>query len=154
VDTSSDCKTIAEVACGDGSGFSNLCAAVKRAGLADTLDDKHARFTVFAPTDKAFADFLDGTKLNDVPIKTLKEVLLTHVVIDRLKFKSDLRNRCSDLLEMASGKDTRTICKNDKSDIFQKGGGNPDNRRPEIVDFDNKACNGVIHVINRVIIPG
>ncbi|VEU41964.1 unnamed protein product [Pseudo-nitzschia multistriata] len=52
---------------------------------------------------------------------------------------------------MTNGLDTRTVCAGDK--VFQKGSGNSDSKKPEIIEFNQKACNGVIHVVDRVILP-
>lgn len=62
--------------------FTTLVAALDRAGLVQTLD-QNGPFTVFAPTNDAFEDFLDANNfatLNDVPVPLLTQVLLNHVV--------------------------------------------------------------------------
>lgn len=52
---------------------------------------------------------------------------------------------------MTNGKYTRTICRGDH--IFQKGSGNTKDDKPEIIGIDVEACNGVIHVVDEVILP-
>lgn len=52
---------------------------------------------------------------------------------------------------MANGKFTRTVCKD--HDVFQRGAGNTKADMPKIIGADVMACNGVIHVIDEVILP-
>jgi uncharacterized surface protein with fasciclin (FAS1) repeats len=62
--------------------FSILVDALNRADLAETLNQEGS-YTVFAPTNDAFMDFLDANgfeSLDDVPLPTLTQVLLNHVV--------------------------------------------------------------------------
>lgn len=84
---------------------------------------------------------------------TLKDLLLLHVVVGRVLDEDDLKDRCGDSLTMANGDQTCTTCKNNKDDIFQVGTGNPDCDLPEIFIFDIKACNGIVHAIDEVILP-
>jgi len=145
-DKPDNCSTIADIACNT-DGFATLCAAVKAAGLAETLSG--GTFTVFAPTDNAFGNLPDGTVealLDDIP--SLTDILLFHAVAGEV-YSSDLH--CQGKVEMANGKDSRTVCKGGK--IYQKGSGNSNNARPEIVTADLKACNGVVHVVSEVLLP-
>merc|ERR1719384_1255265 len=78
-------KTIAETAAAT-ADLSTLLAAVKAAGLAETLNGK-GDFTVFAPTDDAFAKLPAGTVESLVKpenIDTLKAILLRHVLPNRI----------------------------------------------------------------------
>jgi len=156
------CQTITEIVCdqnsdylcndGDGKCYKSiLCEALKKVGLDDTLDDKNAHFTVFSPTNKAFVEL--KLNLNDINKNDLKDVLLTHVVTNRVLDKGDLKHRCSDLLKMASGENTRTICKDNKHTLYQKGEGNSDHNKPKIINSNIHACNGIIHVVDGVILP-
>ena len=55
---------------------------------------------------------------------------------------------------MATEESTRTICKRDTGFIlYQKGYGNSDNNKPQVIKSDIDACNGIIHVVNKVILP-
>ena len=76
-------------------------------------------------------------------------VLLYHTVADKVVSPDDLV--CGDLLTMTNGKDTRTLCNGDRT--FQNGAGNDKKESPEIVGGDVKACNGLIYVIDGVILP-
>ena len=72
-------KSIVDIAVEDGR-FTTLVAAVQAAGLAETLSGE-GQFTVFAPTDEAFAALPEGTveSLLEDPEGALKDILLYHV---------------------------------------------------------------------------
>ena len=74
-----EAKSIVDIAVEDGR-FTTLVAAVQAAGLAETLSGE-GQFTVFAPTDDAFAALPEGTveSLLEEPEGALKEILLYHV---------------------------------------------------------------------------
>ena len=119
--------------------FSTLVAAVKAANLVDTLKGK-GPFTVFAPTDEAFAKLPAGTVdalLKDVP--KLTKILTYHVVsgkvmaADVTKLKSATTVEGSDVkIDASSG-----VKINDST----------------VTTPDVAADNGVIHVIDTVLIP-
>src|SRR5690349_279971 len=74
--------TIAELAQGTPE-LSTLVAAAQKAGLVDALNDRNAELTVFAPTNDAFAALLAQlglTSLDQVPVDTLRAILLDHVL--------------------------------------------------------------------------
>ena len=145
----------AEIACAT-NGFNTLCQALEQTGLDHKLDDLDTDFTVFAPTDSAFGDVLHDLQINDIydcPKETLRELLRVHIHENDIIDKNELEHRCGDLLEMASGDETRTVCEDNASRIFQKGAGNSDNDKPRITTFDIDACNGIIHIVNKVILP-
>ena len=56
------------------------------------------------------------------------------------------------MVAMKSGKDSRTVCV-DYEPTFQKGGGNAKVRRPEITAKNIAACNGVVHLLDGVMLP-
>jgi uncharacterized surface protein with fasciclin (FAS1) repeats len=141
------CSTIADIACKT-DGFSTLCAAVQAAGLGEALTT--GTFTVFAPTDDAFAALPAGTVeglLDD--IDALTNILLFHAVADK-KVKS-CNLRCNGMVEMANGGMSETVCKDGSK--FQTGAGNSDDKMPKIATADIMACNGVVHVVNQVLLP-
>jgi uncharacterized surface protein with fasciclin (FAS1) repeats len=142
-----ECQSIAEIACGL-DNFSTLCAAVTQAGLGSALS--HGLWTVFAPTNAAFDALPEGT-LDAV----LVDLLLFHVVVNKKIFAADLR--CQHLLKMGNDKNSRTVCRSGKGvdGIFQKGAGNPRDVdfMPEIINTDIAACNGLIHVVDNVLLP-
>ncbi|KAL7563124.1 hypothetical protein ACA910_012306 [Epithemia clementina (nom. ined.)] len=143
----SQCSNIVEIACGTES-FSTLCSAIKAAGLDNVLDGPDI-FTVFAPTNGAFDALPAGTLDSLLADKSaLTNILAYHVAPGKLS-SSDLA--CPEDLRMSNGNDSRTVCSEYMK--FQKGSRNSDDRMPEIVTADIGACNGVIHVINEVLLP-
>ena len=107
---------------------------------------------MFAPTDEAFTRLFD-TLDSDPSTETLKDILLLHVIAEQVLDKDDLKDQCWDQTTMANGDETRTICANDKQDIFQRGDGNSWDGIPEITAFDIHACNGIVHVVDEVLLP-
>lgn len=124
--------------------FKTLVAAVTAAGLADTL--KGGKFSVFAPTDEAFNKLPKGTVdalLKDIP--KLKSILLYHVVGDVV---SPRRN--GKTYETLNGKEISVKVTVDTADSFMWGGQpNP----AKVVTRDIACDNGVIHVIDQVLLP-
>jgi len=124
--------------------------------LDEKLDIFDSEFTVFVPSNSAFDFFLqefDYDDIVDCPDVTLKNIIRQHIVKDHILYKKDLNDRCSDLLEMQNGESTRTVCENSGTKIYQKGAGNSVENTPRIISFNIEACNGVIHVVYRVILP-
>ncbi len=129
---------IVDTAAGAGS-FTTLLAAVEAAGLTDTLRSD-GPFTVFAPTDAAFAALPEGTVdalLNDIP--TLTDILLYHVVPAAVP-ASDVVN--ASLVETVQGSDVKVTV---DGDVFVNGA--------TVTATDIEATNGIIHVIDQVILP-
>jgi uncharacterized surface protein with fasciclin (FAS1) repeats len=133
-------KTIVEIAQEDGN-FTSLVAALTAAGLVDTLNGT-GPFTVFAPTDAAFAK-LDPAVLNDLltnDTATLKQILLYHVVPGWVN-STDLSNGMK--VETLQGENVTV--KISGGDVFINDA--------KVVVADIQASNGVIHVIDTVLIP-
>jgi len=132
-------KDIVDTAVAAGS-FKTLVTAVKAAGLVDTLKSA-GPFTVFAPTDAAFAKLPAGTLeglLKD-PAK-LKAVLTYHVVAGDVM--------AADVVKLTSAK---TV---EGADVTIKVmGGKVMVNNAHVVKTDIKCSNGVIHVIDTVILP-
>lgn len=129
---------IVEIASNAGT-FKTLVTAVKEAGLAQTLAGP-GPFTVFAPTDEAFAKLPPGTVeglLKDK--KALVSVLTYHVVPGRM-LAADVVKRSS--LKTVQGQSV-TIDVRDGVKVDQA----------RVVTTDIVASNGVIHVIDNVILP-
>ena len=130
--------TIVEVASSNGS-FKTLVAAVKAAGLADTLSGK-GPFTVFAPTDAAFAKLPPGTVdalLKDIP--KLKAILTYHVVSGKVMAK-DVK---TGMVPTVNGQSLDV--KADAMGVTVNGA--------KVSATDVAASNGVIHVIDTVVLP-
>jgi transforming growth factor-beta-induced protein len=131
---------IVEIASGDGH-FTTLVTALNAAGLVETLKGE-GPFTVFAPTDSAFAKLPPGTVeslLQDVP--TLKNILLYHVVPG--KFMA---------ADVAGMKKAATAL-GDSVSIMVMPDGTVMVGDADIVVTDIQAKNGVIHVIDKVMLP-
>ncbi len=121
------------------AGFTTLCAAVKAAGLEETLTEK-GPFTVFAPTDEAFAKLPEGTveALLANPEK-LKKVLLYHVVSGSVTSDQVVKLKKAETMEGSSvAIDTKEGVKINDA---------------QIVKADIEAKNGIVHVIDTVLIP-
>jgi uncharacterized surface protein with fasciclin (FAS1) repeats len=120
--------------------FSTLLAAVVRAGLVDELSGAGQR-TVFAPTDAAFAELgLNADNISTVPVADLTAILLYHVAAGRLP-ASDVVTRTS--LTMAGGGTAAVRVENGEAYINDA----------RIVLTDVEAANGIIHVIDTVLLP-
>jgi uncharacterized surface protein with fasciclin (FAS1) repeats len=132
-------KDIVDTAVAAGS-FDTLAKLLTKAGLVDTLKGP-GPFTVFAPTDAAFAKLPKSRlrSLNRHP-RRLKAVLLYHVAAGRLEAK-DVAARKS--IKTLNGKRVRIRVKD--TGVFVN--------RSRVTTPDVSASNGVIHVINRVLIP-
>ena len=130
---------IVDVAVGNGS-FTTLVAAVKAAGLVDTLKGK-GPFTVFAPTDEAFAKLPKGTVedlLKPENKDKLVSILTYHVVAGKVM-----------AADVKAGE--VTTVQGSKATLATEGGVTIDGVK--VVAADVAADNGVIHVIDAVILP-
>jgi uncharacterized surface protein with fasciclin (FAS1) repeats len=136
--TSVKANDIVDVAVGAGT-FTTLVAAVQAAGLVDVLKGE-GPFTVFAPTDEAFAALPEGTVealLNDIPALT---AILTYHVIAGQVMSTDL----------SEGLTAATVNGAEVTITLANG---PQVNGANIVAADIAASNGVIHVIDAVILP-
>ena len=125
---------------GTSGEFSTLIAALDAADLVETLQGT-GPFTVFAPTDAAFAALdLNADNIGDQPAATLRNILLYHVTPGRLT-AADVTSRTS--LTMANGTAA--------SIADSEGAARIDGAR--IIQTDITADNGVIHVVDAVLLP-
>lgn len=127
--------------------FSILVDAVIKAGLTNTLATG-GPFTVFAPTNQAFLDLLDElgpdvNSLDDIPVETLTNVLLYHVVEGRV-YSSDLESGTVTTLNGTFNLDLSTLKITD-ANTRESG------LVPSLLNV--QTTNGVIHVIDKVILP-
>jgi uncharacterized surface protein with fasciclin (FAS1) repeats len=120
--------------------FNTLIAAAKAAGLVETLQSD-GPFTVFAPTDEAFSKLPEGTveSLLANPDK-LREVLLYHVVPGKV-MAADVVNLTE--ATTAQGSDVQIL-------VAESGVRIND---ANVVQTDIETSNGVIHVVDAVILP-
>jgi uncharacterized surface protein with fasciclin (FAS1) repeats len=120
--------------------FNTLVAAAKAAGLVETLQGE-GPYTVFAPTDEAFAKLPEGTveSLLEYPDQ-LREILLYHVVPGKVMAADVVGlNRAT----TAQGSDIRIAVAEGRVRVNQAN----------VVKTDIETSNGVIHVIDEVILP-
>ncbi|MGV3531978.1 MAG: fasciclin domain-containing protein [Chthoniobacteraceae bacterium] len=138
--TAAEKKTIVQVATGAGQ-FDTLVAAVKAAGLAETLSGD-GPFTVFAPTDEAFAKLPKGT-MEDLLKPENKEKLagiLTYHVVPGKVMAADVK---PGKVKTVNGKEATVKVDGDTVMIG----------KAKVVKTDIAASNGVIHVIDTVLLP-
>ncbi len=138
--TSAQAADIVDTAVGAGT-FKTLVAAVTAAGLVDTLKGP-GPFTVFAPTDEAFAALPAGTVedlLKPENKDKLAAVLTYHVVAGKV-MSTDLKD----------GMTAKTVQGGDVTIDLDNGAMVND---AKVVTADIAADNGVIHVIDKVIMP-
>jgi len=132
-------KTIVQTAVAAGS-FKTLASLLKKAGLVGTLQGK-GPFTVFAPTDAAFAKLPKATLAALAKNKAkLRSVLLYHVVKGNVSAAKVVTLRSAKTL-------------NGKAVSIRVNGGNVLVGGARVTTADVKASNGVIHVVNKVLIP-
>ena len=137
----SQSKDIVDLAAGNES-LKTLVAAVKAGGLVETLKGK-GPFTVFAPTDEAFAALPAGTLeslLKPENKDQLVAVLTYHVVAGKVMSK-----------DLSNGQKAATVQGEKVKVSVGKSGVKIDDAK--VVAADVKAKNGVVHVIDKVILP-
>ena len=133
--------TIVGIVTQDDGEFDVLQAAVIRAGLVDALNGR-TQYTVFAPTDLAFVSTLGVADeaaaiaaVNTMPVETLTDILLFHVTEGRRISRSVLAAPSYQMLN----RDTLT-----RTQLSAAG----------LAATDISASNGIVHVINAVLLPG
>jgi uncharacterized surface protein with fasciclin (FAS1) repeats len=133
-------STIVDIVLANDGEFDVLQAAVVRAGLVDVLNGNR-QFTVFAPTDAAFIKTLDVADeaaaieaVNKLPVEALKSILLYHVTAGR---------HTSTSVMAAPGYRTLSGERLTRAELAEAG----------IVATDISASNGIIHVIDSVLLP-
>lgn len=134
-------KDIVDTAVGAGS-FNTLVTAVKAADLVDTLKSE-GPFTVFAPTDEAFAKLPAGTVENLLKPENkeqLQAVLLYHVVPGKVM--------ASDVVKLSTAKTA-----NDMNLSITVDGKAVKVNESLIIQTDIMTSNGIIHVIDTVMLP-
>ena len=143
VKQSATTKDIVDTAVGAGS-FKTLAAALGAAGLVDTLKGK-GPFTVFAPTDDAFAKLPKGTVedlLKPENKEKLASILTYHVVAGEV-MAATVVTMDGQSAATVNGKSVKIGVKDGKVTVDSAN----------VVTTDMMASNGVIHVIDSVILP-
>lgn len=132
--------TIYEIAAGN-SSFDVLVAALEETGLDAVLDSNDDQFTVFAPTDAAFEALLADLGISAADLLAspdLEDILLYHVTAGRRYAASVVR---APQVEMLNG------------DTVAVDGTSLNDGQAGIVATDIEASNGVIHVVDGVLLP-
>ncbi|NVO55112.1 fasciclin domain-containing protein [Rhodobacteraceae bacterium B1Z28] len=122
--------------------FNTLVAAVQAAGLVDTLKGK-GPYTVFAPTDEAFAALPEGT-VETLLLPENKDQLvaiLTYHVVPAKVMSGDIAGKRAKVLTVQGDR----LSVNAKNGVKVNGA--------EVIQADIEASNGVIHVVDAVILP-
>ncbi len=136
-------QTITEIAVSNPDSFRILTILVKAAGLADTLNSS-GPFTVFAPTDLAFSKLPRGTLrtlLKEENKDTLVKILTYHVLSGKVTSK-DVRSG-----KVATVEGSPIVVK------ARRGGRKVKINNAMVIKADVMASNGVIHVIDKVLLP-
>ncbi len=147
--TAASANTIVDIAAGD-ERFSTLVAAVTAAGLADTLAGP-GPFTVYAPVNDAFAALPEGTVetlLKPENKDQLTNVLLYHV--DDRKLTAEMIPSGSNYFKPVLASERLCITKGAGGVQIADGSGQTAN----VVIANIQADNGVIHVVDKVLLPG
>jgi len=137
--------TIAEFASSQ-ENFSVLVQALTKADLVDVLNGS-GNFTVFAPTNAAFTALLSdlgASSLDDIPLETLESVLLYHVLGEEKK---------SGMLENGYYNTLSQAYNGYMSLKIDLAGGVMINSSANVTTADVDVMNGVIHVIDKVLLP-
>jgi uncharacterized surface protein with fasciclin (FAS1) repeats len=127
--------------------LSTLVTAVKAAGLVETLESE-GPFTVFAPTNEAFEALPEGVlaKLLEPENKAELVKILTYHVAAAKVLSTQLTN--GEKITMVEGSNTTVILA--FRDVFIEDG---QRGRAQVIKADVEASNGVVHIINKVLLP-
>jgi len=152
--SSDDCTSIVDTVCAmeDTTLFCDILQNVTINRYLSALDDSSGddEFTLFVPTDDAFADV--ANTINKLSDEELGRVIGFHIY-EGIKLTSSELECGEKLTSINSYDDTsRTKCKGTTK--YQNGNGNTKTGSlPEITSVDNMACNGVIHTLDYVMFP-
>lgn len=139
-------NTIADIAVAN-SEFSILVEALMKADLVGAVANMEAELTVFAPTNDAFMALLSdlgASSLDEIPVETLTNILLYHVIGSKA-MSTDLSSGYYPTLS--------TFSDNNISMYIMVGDGVSINNSTMVTAADIEADNGVIHVVDKVILP-
>lgn len=139
-------KNIVQVASAD-SRFSILVEALNKANLASALQAE-GPFTVFAPTNDAFEALFDDlgiSGINDLDAATLTPILLNHVITGKVNSSQITTGYANSLNNTAPGGNSVKLFISKGSDVKVDGS--------KVIVADVAASNGVIHAIDKVILP-
>ena len=139
-------QSIADIA-SNNTDFSSLVSALVKADLVETLDSE-GTFTVFAPTNTAFQNLFDALGVSgiaDLSEEDLKQILLYHVLGSK-KMSTDLSTGYLETLSTNSPNSDPVVIRVDVD------GGVMLNKETSVVTADIEAFNGVIHIVDKVLL--
>ena len=139
--------TVVDIAAGN-DNFSSLVAALTKVNLVSTLKGS-GPFTVFAPTNDAFAEaltVLGFSELSDVPNDVLTDILLYHVVSGKVESTDLSTGYITTLNSTGPGNDSPSLLVDVSSGVKLNG-------NTSVTTADLEADNGVVHVIDKVLLP-
>jgi transforming growth factor-beta-induced protein len=139
-------NSIVDIAMGD-ENFSTLVQAVVKSGLAETLSGE-GDFTVFAPTNAAFeALFTElGITFDDLSADQLRDIILYHALGSSVKSGQLSNTYVNTLNTNTPSGEGLSLLVNIDNNVFLNG-------NTEVTMADIEADNGVVHVINKVLLP-
>jgi transforming growth factor-beta-induced protein len=143
VDIPAPSLSLVDVAIANGS-FTTLVAALQSTGLDSTLADLSSNFTVFAPSDAAF-DKLPENTLDNLTVEQLTDILLYHVVPAKVMADAAIRLAQSTENNTATANNSNISLSFADSTLFINGA--------KVSTANVLAANGVIHVVDNVILP-
>lgn len=138
-------RNLLEIA-GTRTELSTFLTAIELAGLTAMLDG-NGSFTVFAPTNTAFAAYLAANgyaQLQDVPLASLKQLLQYHMVIGALKTGGATTGYIASLATFGASTSVLKL-------YLENTGALLINNNASVITADLTGTNGVIHVVNKVI---
>lgn len=142
-------QNIVEIAAGN-EDFSTLVTAVEAAGLVDVLADPDAQWTVFAPTNAAFEALPEGVLDMALADTELLTRILTYHVVEGTVTSDQLSDMMAPSMEMSAvGADLE----GSELDIAVADDGSVTVNGVSVITADILATNGVIHVIDQVLLP-
>ena len=128
------------------NGFSSLAAAVEAAGLTETLSGD-TEYTVFAPTDDAFATFLSDNgfaSLDEVPADVLEMILMNHVQEGSIMSADLSTGYIESMAEAGPDGENVSLYINTDDGVMING-------VSTVTSADNEVDNGVVHAVDAVI---
>ncbi|RNC86830.1 MAG: fasciclin domain-containing protein [Winogradskyella sp.] len=149
-------QTVVDVAVAN--GFTSLASALERADLVLTLRGD-GPFTVFAPDNAAFQALLDSNpawnSIDDIEISLLTNVLLNHVIIGTEVQSSAITSAgiYANVGATGPGNNNLSIYARENAGTVEINGGDATTAGADVTSANVGADNGIIHVINKVLLP-
>lgn len=141
--------TIVDIAVGN-ENFSTLVTAVTEAGLVDVLADPDAEWTVFAPTNDAFAALPEGVLEMVLADQELLTRILTYHVVEGTVTSADVSTMMAPTMEMGA---VGGELLGGELDVQLADDGSVTVNGANVIMADVMASNGVIHAIDQVLLP-